>query len=150
VNAPRAVRRPHVLRAHGDERVDDWYWLRDRDDPDVRAYLEAENAYTEAQTANTEALRKQLLEEIVNRVQETDVSAPVRKGRYEYFTRTFEGRQYGIHCRAATGASGGERRELASERAPAGWPIPFWMARPGSWGPRRKLCFRWGQACERR
>jgi len=94
-----------VLRAHGDERVDDWYWLRDRDDPGVREYLEAENAFTEAATAHTEALRKQLYDEIVSRVQETDVSAPVRKGPYEYFTRTIEGSQYEIHYRAATGAS---------------------------------------------
>ncbi|MGQ0804596.1 MAG: S9 family peptidase [Actinomycetota bacterium] len=99
---PLAPRRPYVLRAHGDERVDDWYWLRDRDDPEVRGYLEAENAYTEAETAHLEDLRKQLYDEIVNRVQETDVSAPVHKGEFEYFTRTFEDRQYGVHCRTAS------------------------------------------------
>jgi oligopeptidase B len=100
---PVAPRRPHRLRAHGDERVDDWYWLRDRDDPEVREYLEAENAYTEAATAATEELRKRLYDEIVGRVQETDVSAPVRKGPYEYFTRTIEDRQYDVSCRRHAG-----------------------------------------------
>jgi oligopeptidase B len=100
---PRAPRRPHVLRAHGDERVDDWYWLRNRDDPEVRAYLEAENAYTAAATAPLEELRKQLFEEIVGRVQETDASAPARKGPYEYFSRSIEERQYDVYCRRRVG-----------------------------------------------
>src|SRR5262245_32620190 len=103
---PVAPRRPTVLRAHGDERVDDYYWLRNRDDPEVIAHLEAENAYTRAAMAHTEALQQQLFEEIKSRVQETDASAPVRKGPYEYFTRTIEGRQYGIHCRRPAGTHG--------------------------------------------
>src|SRR5215203_5492550 len=89
---PVAPRRPIVLRAHGDERIDDWFWLRDRDDPQVREYLEAENAYTR--------------EVIKSRVQETDASAPVRKGPYEYFSRTIEGQQYGIQCRRPAGTPG--------------------------------------------
>ncbi len=101
---PRAPRRPHVLRAHGDERVDDWYWLRERDDPQVIEYLEAENEYTRAATAHTEPLRDALYREIVGRVQETDVSAPVRDGGFEYLTRTIEGLQYGVHCRRPVGA----------------------------------------------
>ncbi len=103
---PVAPRRATVLRTHGDERVDDWYWLRDRDDPEVRAYLEAENAYTQAVMAHTSPLQEQLFEEIKSRVQETDTSAPVRKGPYEYFTRTIEGSQYGIHCRRPAGTPG--------------------------------------------
>jgi len=95
-----------VLRAHGDERLDEWYWLRERDDPEVVAYLEAENAHTREATAHTEALREALYREIVARVQETDVSAPVRDGPYEYFTRTIEGRQYGVHCRRPSGTAG--------------------------------------------
>ena len=103
---PVAPRRPVVLRAHGDERVDDWYWLRDRDDAQVREYLEAENAYTRDVMAQTEPLQQQLFEEIKNRVQETDASAPVRKGPYEYFSRTIESRQYGIQCRRPAGTPG--------------------------------------------
>jgi oligopeptidase B len=100
---PLAPRRPHILRAHGDERVDDWYWLRERDDPDVLAYLEAENAYTRAAMAHTETLQESLYAEIVGRVQETDVSAPVPRRPYEYFSRTIEGRQYAVHCRRVRG-----------------------------------------------
>ena len=65
---PAAPRRTHPVGAHGDERVDDWYWLRDRADPEVLALLEAENDYTAAMTAHTEALRKELYEEIVARI----------------------------------------------------------------------------------
>jgi oligopeptidase B len=103
---PLAPRRPHALRAHGDERVDDWYWLRERDDPRVREYLEAENAYTQAVGAATDGLRGRLYDEIVGRVQETDVSAPVAKGPFEYFTRTIEREQYAVHCRRPAGTGG--------------------------------------------
>jgi oligopeptidase B len=108
-----------VLRAHGDERVDDWYWLRDRDDPDVHAYLEAENAYTKAVMAHTAELQGELFDEIKSRVQETDTSAPVRKGPYEYFTRTIEGKQYGISCRRPAGTPG-LPDPFAEPGAPAG------------------------------
>jgi len=95
-----------VLRAHGDERVDDWFWFRNRDDPEVREYLEAENAYTQEVMAPTQELQRQLFEEIKSRVQETDATAPVRKGPYEYFSRTIAGRQYGIQCRRPAGTPG--------------------------------------------
>ena len=65
---PIAPRRPTVLSEHGDERVDDWYWLRERDNPDVLAHLEAENAYAEAMLAPTTALQEQIFEEIKARV----------------------------------------------------------------------------------
>ena len=96
---PQADRRTTVLRLHGDERVDDWYWLRNRDDPEVTAYLEAENEYTAAMTAHTAALQERLYEEIRGRVQETDQSAPVPHGGYLYYHRTVERLQYSIHCR---------------------------------------------------
>lgn len=96
---PVAPRRPTLLVAHGDERVDDWYWLREREDPEVVAHLEAENAYTRAMTAPTSELAAQLYEEIVARIQESDLSVPVRRGPWLYYSRTEEGRQYAIHCR---------------------------------------------------
>jgi oligopeptidase B len=105
-DAPRAQRRPKVLRHHGDERVDDWYWLRDRDDPAVIEYLEAENAFTKAALASIEGLRSRIFSEIKRRVRETDVSAPVRKGAWEYYTRTIEGHDYAVHCRCPVGAGG--------------------------------------------
>jgi len=104
---PRAPARPVELAAHGDVRVDPWHWLRDRDDPSVRAHLEAENAYTAAVLAPTEALQVRLYEEIRGRIQETDVSAPVPFGPWDYFSRTHEGRQYAVHGRRPRGAEPG-------------------------------------------
>ena len=103
---PIARRSPTTRRHHGDEVVDDYAWLRHRDDPEVRSYLEAENAYTEAAMAHTAALREVLFEEIKGRIQETDLSVPVRKGDWWYYSRTEEGRQYAIHCRKPAGPRG--------------------------------------------
>ena len=101
---PTAAKRPHVLTQHGDERVDDWHWLRDRDDPAVIAYLEAENAYADAVLAPQAELREQIFEEIKSRIQETDESAPVREGAWEYTSRTVESLQYAIHMRRPVGS----------------------------------------------
>ncbi len=101
---PRAPRRPTELPAHGETRVEDYFWLRERDAPDVLAYLEAENAYTAAVTAADAARRDELFTELRGHVQETDVSAPVPDGPWEYYTRTVEGMQYSIHCRRRRGA----------------------------------------------
>jgi oligopeptidase B len=106
IEPPAPARRPVELEAHGDVRVDDWYWLRDKDDPEVIAHLEAENAYTEATTAVTQGLRDTLFEEIVARIEETDLSVPVRKGSWFYYTRTLEGSSYSIHCRCPASGIG--------------------------------------------
>jgi oligopeptidase B len=105
---PVAPARPFELTAHGDTRRDPWFWLRDRDDPEVIAYLEAENAYTDAALAHTKAFQAELFDEIRGRIQETDVSAPVRFGPWDYFARTVEGHQYAIHGRRPPGAAAGE------------------------------------------
>ena len=110
--APRAAARPVELTNHGDTRTDPWYWLRDRDDPEVIAHLEAENAYTEAVLAPTVGLRDELFEEIRSRVLETDVSPPVSKGEWDYFSRTFEGKQYALHGRRPRGAPEGEHETV--------------------------------------
>jgi len=102
---PLAPRRPTTLSRHGDDRVDDWYWLRDRDDPEVLAYLRAENDFAREGLAHTEALQEAIFAEIKARVVETDASAPVRRGAHEYFTRTLEGRDYAIHCRRPVGSA---------------------------------------------
>ncbi len=96
---PAAPRRPHQLVAHGQERVDDWYWLGDRDDPDVLDYLRAENEYADAVLAPTEALQHRLFDEIKGRVAETDVGPPTRHGPWWYWSRTVEGQQYRVMCR---------------------------------------------------
>ena len=96
--APRRTpsRHHHPPRA---ARTDDYDWLRAKDDPEVRAYLEAENAYTEARTEHLAALRQQIFEEIKSRTLETDLSVPTRVRGHWYYGRTFEGRQYGASCR---------------------------------------------------
>jgi oligopeptidase B len=96
-----APRRPHRLEAHGDTRVDDWYWLANREDPEVIAYLEAENAYTKAALGGTVKLQETLFEEIRERVVETDATAPSPRGPWWYWTRTTEGAQYRTYCRLA-------------------------------------------------
>lgn len=99
VRPPVAVARPQVLEAHGDRRVDPYYWLRDRHDPEVIAYLEAENAYTEAVMADSAELKESLYREILGRIQETDSSAPVFFRGWWTYTRTVEGLDYEIYCR---------------------------------------------------
>ena len=84
---------------HGQRRRDDYAWLKNKEDPEVIAYLEAENAYTEHEMAHTKALQQTLYEEMVGRIQETDLSVPVRIDNYLYYSRTEEGRQYPIYCR---------------------------------------------------
>ncbi len=110
---PVPARRPVVLEAHGDVRIDDWYWLADKEDPAVIEHLTAENTYTEAVTAATAGLRDQLFKEMVARIEETDLSVPARKGNWLYFSRTVEGSSYGIHCRRPAGT--GEEAEGEEE-----------------------------------
>ncbi|WP_394289481.1 S9 family peptidase [Microbacterium sp.] len=97
---PLADARPIVRSHHGDEIEDRYEWLRAKEDADVLAHLEAENAYTASRTAHLEPLREQIFEEIKGRTLETDLSVPSRRGEWWYYARTVEGQQYGIHCRA--------------------------------------------------
>jgi len=98
--APRAPRRPVTRSHHGHDFVDDYEWLRDKESPEVIAHLEAENAHTDAETAHLAGLRQTIFDEIKGRVRETDLGVPVREGAWWYWSRTAEGSQYGIHCRA--------------------------------------------------
>ena len=100
--APVANRRPEITTVLGHERVDDYAWLRNREDPAVLAHLRAENAFTDAVMEPTRALQETLFNEMKGRIQETDVSVPLVQGPYAYVTRTEEGRQYAIHARAHT------------------------------------------------
>lgn len=97
--APVAPSRPFDVVAHGHARRDEWYWLRDRHDPAVRTHLEAENAYADAMLAPQAALAEAIFAEIKDRVRETDVSAPVQRHEWDYYSRTREGAQYAYHCR---------------------------------------------------
>src|SRR5439155_628213 len=99
VQPPVAKREPFVREVQGDRVVDEWHWLKNVDDPDTVAYLQAENAYTETMTERLQPLRDTLYEEIKARVQETDLSVPVKRGPWWYVSRTEEGKQYPIFCR---------------------------------------------------
>lgn len=97
---PATPKRPTERRHHGDVVVDEYEWLRDREDPAVSAHLHEENAYTNARTEHLAVLREQIFDEIKGRTRESDLSVPTREGDWWYYTRTVEGKQYGIHCRA--------------------------------------------------
>jgi len=99
--APRASVRPHPVASPHGTRIDPYYWLRDdsREDPDVLAYLEAENAYRAAVMAPTDPLQQQLYEEFIGRLKQDDASVPYRKGGYWYYTRYEPGQEHGIHAR---------------------------------------------------
>ena len=95
--AAKKVRKASIL--HGQPWADDYFWLRDKANPDVAAYLEAENAYTDAVMGPTAALQESLYKEMLGHIKETDVSVPYREGGYFYYSRTEEGKQYPIYCR---------------------------------------------------
>lgn len=98
---PPVARRHRVERRHHDDLfIDEYEWLRAKEDPEVIAHLEAENDYTDAKLAHLEAQRARIFDEIKARTKETDLSVPVREGSWWYFSRSFEGKQYSVHCRA--------------------------------------------------
>jgi oligopeptidase B len=96
---PVAARRPTTSEHHGRIRTDDYEWLRDKESPEVTAYLEAENAYTQERTAHLAGLRQAIFDEIKARTRETDLSVPTRNRAYWYYGRSFEGKEYGASCR---------------------------------------------------
>ncbi len=96
---PVAKKVPKTTEINGTKLVDNYYWLRDKKNPEVSAYLEAENAYTNAVMKPTEPLQKKLYAEMLSRIKETDVDVPYKEGDYFYYSRTEAGKQYQIRCR---------------------------------------------------
>lgn len=96
---PIAKKIPKTVTAHGEERVDDYGWLREKTSPETRSYLEAENAYADAVTKPVEAFGKALYDEMLGRIKQTDINVPYRKGGWFYYTRTEQGKQYPIYAR---------------------------------------------------
>ena len=96
---PVAKKQPYRLEMHGDVRIDDYYWLRERDDPEVIAYLEAENAYVDEKLGHTNEFQAELFNEIKGRIKQTDVSVPFREGTHLYFWRYEEGKEYRVYYR---------------------------------------------------
>ncbi len=101
---PVACKRHAETHLHSVVLTDDYAWLRDKENPEVAAYLEAENAYAEADMAPLAGLREQLYNEMLGHIKQTDISVPYRDGAWWYYTRTEEGLQYAIHCRKPAAA----------------------------------------------
>jgi oligopeptidase B len=99
--------------------ADDYSWLREKSNPEVVRYLEAENAYTEAMTAGLKPFTDALYGEFLSRIKQTDLSVPVRRAGYLYYTRTEEGKQYAIHCRRKGSMESPEDVLLD----PKSWPV---------------------------
>ena len=99
MEAPVAAKKPRELTMHGHTRIDNYYWLRERENPEVIAYLEAENAYRESVMKSTEQFQKDLYDEIVGRIKQDDESVPYKENGYFYYTRYEEGKEYPIFCR---------------------------------------------------
>ncbi|MFC5862987.1 S9 family peptidase [Acidicapsa dinghuensis] len=117
--APPAARKdPTETPLHGTVLRDDYAWLREKESPEVFAYLDAENAYAESVMVPLAGLREQLYEEMLNHIKQTDESVPYRDGKWWYYSRTIEGLQYGIHCRRADVAGATEQTiaELSPEQ----------------------------------
>ena len=105
---PEAEVAPKELEKHGHVRVDNYFWLNQRENPDVIAYLEAENAYTEAVMGHTKDLQEKLFEEIKGRIKQTDLSVPFKQDDYFYYTRTVDGKEYPIYARKSESLDGEE------------------------------------------
>jgi oligopeptidase B len=101
---PVATAKPKVDTLHGEIRTDNYFWIRDKSNPDVIAYLNAENAYTEAKMKHTEALQQKLYDEMLSRIKETDVSVPFRENGYYYWIATEKGKSYPIFMRRKAAA----------------------------------------------
>ena len=99
VKPPVARKIPKELQIHGDLRIDNYYWLNERENPEVIQYLEQENAYYEAMSSHTSKFQEDLFEEMKSRIKEEDESVPYRKNGFYYITRFKTGQQYPIYAR---------------------------------------------------
>ncbi len=109
---PVAKKVPKTGTLHDDTRVDNYYWLREKSNPEVTAYLNAENVYTDALMKPTEAFQGTLYKEMLGRIKQTDLTVPYHLGKYFYYSRTEEGKQYPIHCRKRDEANAREEVTL--------------------------------------
>ncbi len=118
---PVAPRKPVVTEVHGERRVDDYHWLRDKGTRPVNAYLRAENAYTAAMMKPSRPLQDTLYREMLARIKETDVEVPYRDGDYFYYSRTRKGKQYRIFCRRRGSVEAPEQIVLDANQAAKGY-----------------------------
>ena len=116
VTPPTARIIPRIDTLHGEVRTDNYFWIRNKSDPQVISYLEAENAYTTARMKHTEALQKKLYDEMLGRIKETDLSVPYLQNGYWYYNRTEKGKSYPIHLRKK-GSLGAAEEVVIDENA---------------------------------
>ncbi|MBK9796237.1 MAG: S9 family peptidase [Holophagaceae bacterium] len=112
---PVARQVEHISQWHGEKVADPWFWLREKTNPEVVAYLNAENAYTEAMTADLKPFSEALYKEMLGRIKQTDLSVPTRRGAFFYYSRTEEGKQYPIQCRRKATKEGSYNEKVAEE-----------------------------------
>ena len=120
---PAAKKVPKVDTVHGQARTDDYFWIREKANPEVAAYLQAENAYTDAVMKPTEGLQSALYKEMLGHIKETDLSVPYREGGYLYYSRTEEGKQYPIYCRKRGGLDAREEVTVDLNQLAKGLPF---------------------------
>ena len=112
---PVAPQKAHESLWHGEKVSDPWFWLREKANPEVVAYLNAENAYTEAMTKDLQPFSEALYKEMLGRIKQTDLSVPVRRGGFYYYSRTEEGKQYPVQCRRQAAKGGAYDVKAAEE-----------------------------------
>ncbi len=128
---------PTRLEQHGDVRIDNYHWLKDRDNPDVLRYLEAENAYTAGVMAPTKPLQETLFREFKARIKQTDVTVPYRKDDYYYYSKTEDKKNYPIYCRRKGSTEAPEQVMLDVNRIAEGHK--FCSARPAEVNPAQDI-----------
>ena len=117
---PMTEKKTKTTKIHNDTMIDDYFWLREKSNPEVIAHLEAENAYAESMMKPTAALQDKLYKEMVGHIKETDKSVPYQWGEYFYYTRTEQGKQYPIYCRTK-GSDGPEEVLLDQNKMAEGF-----------------------------
>lgn len=117
---PVANKVPKTTKLHGYTNVDDYFWLREKENPEVLEYLKQETAYAEAMTQSSKGFREALYKEMLARIKETDVEVPYKKGKFVYYTRTIKGQQYPIYCRKPGSIRGQEEITLDQNKLAKG------------------------------
>lgn len=120
---PIAPKRPYAITQHGETRVDDYFWLRYREDPEVLKYLTAQNKYLEEMMGHTKHLQEELFAEMKARIKETDFTVPEKRGEYLYYTRTESGKQYPVFCRRKDSMENPEELLLDQNQLAEGKPF---------------------------
>ena len=115
VSVPKAPEKEHISLWHNSKVNDPFFWLREKNDPEVRKYLDAENAYTESLTAGIQPFADALYKEMLGHLKQTDLGVPTRRGRFYYYSRVQEGKQYPIRCRKLAAADGSFNDKAAEE-----------------------------------